>query len=214
MDYLTIQFMDINLTTSEAAQLRGYFGQKYIDNDLYHNHSGSKTIYRYPEIQYKVIGHKPMVLGINEGAKALAQTVLFEESINIGTRVYPIAQCTINSQHYQPQFLEDMKNYRFLTPWMALNQKNYGQYTKLKPEERKSFLERILTGNILSFFKGIKYHAEHPIQVVLTVDDLNVKLKNKMMVGFKGSFKTNLLLPDYIGLGKSVSRGLGAIKGE
>jgi hypothetical protein len=32
------------------------------------------------------------------------------------------------------------------------------------------------------------------------------------MTGFKGMFAVNFELPDYIGLGKSVSRGFGTIK--
>jgi hypothetical protein len=32
------------------------------------------------------------------------------------------------------------------------------------------------------------------------------------MKGFKGTFAVNFELPDYIGLGKSVSRGFGTIK--
>jgi hypothetical protein len=32
------------------------------------------------------------------------------------------------------------------------------------------------------------------------------------MIGFKGTFAVNFELPDYIGLGKSVLRGVGTIK--
>ena len=38
------------------------------------------------------------------------------------------------------------------------------------------------------------------------------RLKGVRMVGFKGTFAVNFELPDYIGLGKSVSRGFGTIK--
>ena len=32
------------------------------------------------------------------------------------------------------------------------------------------------------------------------------------MIGFFGTFQVNFNLPDYIGLGKSISRGFGTIK--
>jgi hypothetical protein len=39
-----------------------------------------------------------------------------------------------------------------------------------------------------------------------------VRLKGVGMTGYKGMFAVNFELPDYIGLGKSVSRGFGTIK--
>jgi len=35
--------------------------------------------------------------------------------------------------------------------------------------------------------------------------------KNQEMLTFQGKFVTNAVLPDYVGLGKSVSRGFGTI---
>lgn len=39
-----------------------------------------------------------------------------------------------------------------------------------------------------------------------------VRLKGVGMMGFKGAFAVNFELPDYIDLGKSVSRGFGTIQ--
>jgi hypothetical protein len=42
-----------------------------------------------------------------------------------------------------------------LTPWLALNEKNYEQYMKFGTwSERKELLENILIGNILSVSKS------------------------------------------------------------
>lgn len=38
-----------------------------------------------------------------------------------------------------------------------------------------------------------------------------VQFKNEKMLGVYGQFTSNALVPDYIGLGKSVSRGFGTI---
>ena len=39
-----------------------------------------------------------------------------------------------------------------------------------------------------------------------------VTLKGQKMLGFTGTFKTNFIIPDHLGLGKSVSRGFGVVK--
>ncbi len=48
---------------------------------------------------------------------------------------------------------------------------------------------------------------------ILQVDEPKVyKFKNIKMMGFDIRFKSNVSLPDYIGLGKGVSIGFGMIK--
>jgi len=42
--------------------------------------------------------------------------------------------------------------------------------------------------------------------------EIKVNLKGKSMTAFTGIFKTNFYLPDYLGIGKSVSRGFESIR--
>ncbi|MCD6274298.1 MAG: hypothetical protein J7K30_16025 [Deltaproteobacteria bacterium] len=42
--------------------------------------------------------------------------------------------------------------------------------------------------------------------------EVKVNLKGKNMTAFTGIFKTNFCLPDYLGIGKSVSRGFGGVR--
>jgi len=101
--------------------------------------------------------------------------------------------------------------YNFETLWMGLNQKNFRLYLQLSREEKKELLKKTLTGNILSFFKGIDYFAENKIMLTANLSEKETKFKDKIMIAFSGNFTTNTLLPDYIGIGKSVSRGFGCI---
>ena len=105
--------------------------------------------------------------------------------------------------------------YSFLTPWLALNEANYDRYQGAGLGERRDMLRRILIGNILSMSKGLGYVVTEEIKVS-KLDVYPVKepvwLKGVRMVGFKGAFAVNFELPDYMGLGKSVSRGFGMIK--
>ena len=49
------------------------------------------------------------------------------------------------------------------------------------------------------------------INTELQVKEKNVNLKRKSMIGFTGIFKTNFMIPDDLGIGKSVSRGFGTL---
>ena len=79
--------------------------------------------------------------------------------------------------------------------------------------ERLAFLERILTGNILSFAKGIGIHFEQ--QITCSISEILrtdiIEYKNIKMTSFNLLFKSNVSLPDNIGLGKGVSLGNGTI---
>src|SRR5690606_18871731 len=99
--------------------------------------------------------------------------------------------------------------------WQALNEKNYPQYNLLNSlTEKLQMLERILTGNILSFAKGIDWHIENPIRVSITNmphQRMN-KMKDIQVAALDIEFTCNVGLPDWIGLGKGVSKGFGVVR--
>ena len=72
-------------------------------------------------------------------------------------------------------------------------------------------LKRVMTGNILSMAKYLDYwlSKDQKIKIDIKLKKKAVNLKGKSMTAFNGIFKTNFCLPDYLGIGKSVSRGLG-----
>jgi hypothetical protein len=72
---------------------------------------------------------------------------------------------------YHPQ--QELKEYKFSSPWIALNEKNYSIYKSLRKDEQKIFLEKILVGNILSMLKGLNIFIDFKIIV---------KIKNFKMV--------------------------------
>ena len=96
---------------------------------------------------------------------------------------------------------------------MGLSQSNYKKYKELVDEnEKRKFLAKILTGNILSFAKGVDWWIEEKIIVMPELEEITVNFKGNKMLAFKGHFYANIYLPEHIGLGKSTSRGFGTIK--
>ena len=134
--------------------------------------------------------------------------------INIAGKWEEIASKGLESYIASLSILSDHLPYSFLTPWLALNEKNYEKYQKLGNwPKRKEVLEKILVGNIISMSKSLGYTVPDPIKAnINNLKEVPTKLKGTPMLGFLGTFSVNFEIPDYWGIGKSVSRGFGTIK--
>ena len=210
-----IRFPEINLNTRDAHKLRGYFGMLFQEKSpLLHNHLESgESAYRYPLVQYKVLDHVPTLVGLNEGADLLIQLFLKIRELQIDNQVYKVFQKNIESKVIEIGLSDDLIEYRFQTLWMALNQQNFTDYLQEDDMQRVKRLKSILIGNILSFYKAMDYHVEGNILANLKIkQERETQFKNRSMLAFEAEFVTNALLPEYVGLGKSVARGFGSIK--
>ncbi|MBC8486173.1 MAG: CRISPR-associated endonuclease Cas6 [Bacteroidetes bacterium] len=208
-----IKFSEIKLATRDAHKLRGYFSKLFKEHStILHNHLDSgESNYRYPLVQYKVIKNVPMLVGINEGGKLLTSLFLKISELDINGQIYPVYHKNIENRINEIDVADDLFQYNFETLWLGLNQKNFRIYSKASQEEKNKLLKKTLVGNILSFFKGIGYFTGNKIMLTANLSEKETKFKDKIMVAFSGNFVCNAILPDYVGLGKSVSRGFGCI---
>ncbi|MDZ7691715.1 MAG: CRISPR-associated endonuclease Cas6 [Balneolaceae bacterium] len=204
----------MELRTRDGHKLRGYFGRLFQErSELLHNHMGNGEFrYAYPQVQYKVIGGTPMLVGISEGADLLGDLFLKIKELDIGGQKYPVRQKNIEGKRIEVGVSESSQTYRFQTLWMALNQQNHEQYEQADELERQHQLERILIGNCLSFCKGMDHFVEQQIQVKGTFSEKTTSFKNTRMLAFEGIFTTNCNSPITSGWAKPVSRGFGTIK--
>ncbi len=195
-----------------GTNLRGYIAGRFPQYPLLHHHL-DRPMLTYPKIQYKVLGGTPSILGIADGA-----SVLKEISDDITELVFQQNRYVISSKVTYDQMIPiapspDMIEYRFISPWLALNQENYQKWKGLYDwKEKKQFLNAILTGNLLSMAKGLNVVIEHRLNVQSHLDHVSTRYKGVEMTAFTGSFRVNLQVPDYIGIGKGVSQGFGTIK--
>ena len=209
-----IRFPEIKLQSRDAHKLRGYFGNLFREKSgLLHNHLGNGELrYAYPQVQYKVINDIPMLVGISEGAELLQQLFMQIRELHIDQKVWPVNQKNIEDRAIDIGVVEMPLTYRFESLWMALNQQNHVLYKKSKRNDMKRMLEKTLVGNCLSFFKSMDLFVEKKIMASVSVHEKTTRFKNNRMIVFDGEFQANVLLPDYIGIGKQVARGFGTIK--
>ncbi len=79
-------------------------------------------------------------------------------------------------------------------------------------EERDEFLRKTLIANLLSMSKSLDYQVPDMIKCDVQVKIRKNRLKDVNVMTFIGGFCANFLIPDYLGIGKSVSRGFGAVR--
>jgi hypothetical protein len=184
-------------------------------HDMFHNHTlDSKSIFRYPLIQYKKIGKNPAIVCLGEGNDQIhhffenkGQVVIIngaEHSVNV-RKLY--------MNEFTLQVWDKSFNYR-LSNWLPFNEKNYVEFLNADMENMKiGFLNKILTGNLLSLAKGIGWHVDKQIEanVQLIKSMRFVKYKEAHLMSFDVDFTSNVFLPNYLVLGKGVSRGFGVV---
>ena len=207
---------DFEIERREIPAFRGAIINKVgLENILFHNHSGNKFRYGYPLIQYKPIDRSPAIICINSGYDESLK--LFEDTewnFNINNKTVHAGIKHLSFDYFECGLTSNAVKYR-INNWFGLNEQNFKKYTQLTANlEQKKFLEKILIGNILSFAKGINWIVDD--QIMVSADYMPNRrffnFKNNKMAGFDLIFSTNVLLPDKIGLGKSVSRGFGIIR--
>ena len=196
-----------------ATQLRGFFATKFNEYTLLHHHNTDKLIYKYPLVQYKMVDKTPTVVGINEGVEVLKDIYDKYDEINLNGNIYEIVERGIEVKEQEFGLSERLHSYRFITPWLALNQTNYAKYLESDLIEQKEALRRTLTGNLLSASKGLGYTVPDTIRLEINRGKtVMCTVKGVRFVGMLCDFIVNFELPDYMGVGKSVSRGYGCVK--
>ena len=201
----------------EVPAFRGAVVQKAGEQHItFHNHiSDTELIYKYPVIQYKRIGRHPALICLDFGVDEVHHFFNNRNlDISISGRTLSLQVKDLRMQQYTLQVWEKSFTLR-LSQWLALNQENHAKYTSLKDDlARITLLESILKANILSFAKGIGWDVDRPI--ALRIDSIDkvrpLTFKEQKLLAFDITFRTNVFLPDYLGLGKGVSHGFGTVK--
>jgi hypothetical protein len=152
-----------------------------------------------------------MVVGLQSYAKILLERLAALDHVTTPRGVvkvhaldFQMDDCQVDSQ---------IHSYEFATPWIALNEENYTRFRNLPEGSRKPFLERILVANALSTLKWLGIFVTHRVSASITsYRPISVTVHENTFQAFRTQFSLNLGLPDHIGLGKSVSKGLGSIR--
>lgn len=213
---LTINY-DLPITQREIPLFRGAVIASLEHKDvLFHNHTGEETLrYSYPLIQYKPIHKKAAVMGIGKGIDAITHLLSIPNyNFQIGKRSVEMHIESVNAYDHEISLASETDFRYRLRNWLPLNSSNYAQYQNAESMvERIIILERVLIGNILSFFKGLDLFLDNQIQLHITdiTGQHAITYKRVKLMAFDIEFKANISLPQYIGVGKNASIGFGIL---
>jgi hypothetical protein len=203
-----------SLAPGEATHLRGYFGAAFADEErLHHHRPDGSLVYDYPRVQFKVIDRTARLIGLADGGALVERLWREVESARLGRDELPVLEATLLRRREPLGECAGPVEYRFVNPWLGLNQDNHARYERARSNaERLELLERVLVGNCLALAKAFG----HWVEGRLTADARRlrprpVRFKGRPMVGFEGPFRVTFLLPAGVGIGKSVSRGFGTV---
>lgn len=207
---------DEEIREYEVAAFRGAIIHKAgEENTLFHNHLIENGFrYKYPLIQYKTFRKNPAIVCIDEGVDEIHHFFGSRDwSIDISGRSLDMEISKLNLNQFNMQVWESMFEYKIYN-WVPFNPANLKKYMECDSLTGQiEIMENILKANILSFAKGIDWTLDKNIQLKIRQIDKTsrITLKGVKMLAFNLVFKTNVFLPNYIGLGKSPSMGFGKI---
>ena len=199
--------------TANPTKIRGFIGNTFREYPILHNHyANDKFLYSYPYVQYKIIDGEIVIVGIDEGAE-LIKKIAPELSVLNMDKNYKITEKLIHEKEFDIKPSSDEKHYKFITPWLGLNQNNYQKYINTRDwKSKKEILNKVLVGNLLSMSKGLGIIVNKRLYAKTHFEEEIVEYKGVKMNAFKGEFKVLYDIPDYFGLGKGVSQGFGCVK--
>jgi len=210
-------FYDTEISSREIPFFRGAVLKSLGDKAdvLYHNHTGAHTFrYSYPLIQYKSLNGRAAITCVEEGVDLVGQILSnLYGPLKLGYRNVECKVFDVKAEKTPIEISETDSDYQ-LSHWLPLNARNYTLYQEADSlVERIQVLERVLTGNILSFLKGVGIYLEEPLKV--SIADISgtqvVTYKQVKLMSLDIKFRANISLPSYIGIGKNSSVGNGVI---
>jgi len=168
----------------------------------------------YPRVQVKILNEQIYIIGIHEGVEPVLSLIEKFDIFDFGNITFEIQNTDIEQGDQQFIPTDRLIRYKFLTPWVALNQMTGGKYRFLTNQEKPSFLNRLLGQNIVFMAKEVGVNLNNKVFTKVKVSSLFPKpVDDNKWGAFMGEFKTNFVLPNYIGVGNGITRGYGTIYG-
>ena len=170
-------------------------------------------IHRYPVLQCKRVKGDLVVTGISQGAGCLFSLARDHTDLGDGG-----STCRITARdpaiRAEPLTVTDtLRTYEFLTPWHALNQQNAKKFYDLKGKpSRDAFMQKLLKSQLITLAKSLDYEITVPITCTAKVRFKRERIDRENVMVFLGKFRTNITIPDFLGIGQSVSQGFGTVK--
>ena len=196
-------------------QVKGVIMNQFPDEEIVPMLDGSyRQKFLYPRVQVKILNEQIYIVGINEGVDSIKAIAKKMDFLDFGNITFQILDNEIEEHQNRFQPVSKLIRYRFVTPWVALNQTTGYRYRNLNNADRVNFLNRLLGQNIVFMAREMGMELEENIFTKVTLSSLFPRQVDENNWGaFDGEFRANFVLPNYLGIGNGITRGYGALFG-
>lgn len=198
-----------------GSDVRRTITARFKDNSILHNHKENGFDYKSPRVRYLVVDNYPRLVSFDDGLDIVEHIYQEQPDLRVGSRCYLVTGTELQDMIEHVGLSGDgFCRYRSITPWIALNEENHAIYKQIESfQERKELLSRILIANLLALSKNLNIEVKKMIEVKINnFAEVNLKAGQIMLLGFKVGFETNYRIPQFIGIGKLVSKGFGVMR--
>ena len=194
-------------------QVKGVFMKQFPDEKIVPFLDGRlRSKYLYPRVQVKIINEQIYILGINEGVQSVISLLKNLKSFSFGDFLVNVDDAEVEENKDSVLLTDNLLRYKFITPWVALNAGGGSKYKRLEDNEKPLFLNKLLGQNLLFLSKELGLNISTKIFTKVEVESLEPeKVDENGWKSFNGEFKTNFMLPSFIGFGNGITRGFGSI---
>jgi len=169
----------------------------------------------YPRIQVKVLDEEIFIIGLNQGVDPIMKIKDEIKELNFGDITFKVEDCDLEESAQLFNLTSNLIKYKFISNWVALNNSTNNKYQNMNDANRLEFLNKLLGENIVFLAREVGFDFEKNIFSRINISSLEpISEDQKGWGAFQGEFYSNIILPNYIGIGNGITRGYGTIFGE
>ncbi len=210
---IDVKYLLLNLKTDRPVNLGASPLSLYISSSYQRKFGQPEHLLSggsYPLLQYKVIRGAPLIVAINEGCELLWDIYDALDELNKNSP-YKILERRIIERVTSLGPCETRLKYRFLTPWLVITETELNKI-KADPHNLNRVLSGILENNLITLARNFQFQVDRPLAVSINIKNENIVQKDTGIAGLFGTFYVNFEIPQFLSLGKGVSRGFGTVK--
>ena len=212
---VTVRFLTDKPVKKTPYQVKGVFIKHFPDEKIIPLLDGQyRKRFLYPRVQVKVLHEQIYMIGVNEAVNTVLSFSKKVQTLDFGNITFQVQNIETEQHTEQFQPLDHLLKYRFITPWIALNQSTGCNYKSLNNTKKKYQLNQLLGQNLFFLSREMGIQINQKTYTKLFLKSLYPKqLDDNNLGAFYGEFQTNFILPNYIGIGNGITRGYGTIHG-
>ena len=194
-------------------QVKGVLMKTFPNEEIVPMLNGSyRKKYLYPRIQVKILDEEILIVGLNQGVDPILKIQEKIKDLNFGDITFEVLDKSVVEESEAFMFTSSLQKYEFVSNWVALNANTSKQFDAKNDKDKLQFLNNLIAKNIVFISQDIGFELPENIYSQIIVSSLEAaKMDQNGWRAFDGNFTTNLVMPDYLGIGNGITRGFGTI---